>query len=108
MCNLNYLGPSGLQPTVKVNPVIVNDSDSEDDDEYSIDTSANWNGRDDGDHFADEGKKSAPLLCEGTGECYSWSADCLYISLSRALAGILPEHYQDVTCPLNILCSVVQ
>lgn len=62
-------GPSGLQPTVKVNPVIVNDSDSEDDDEYSIDTSANWNGRDDGDHFADEGKKSAPLLCEGTGVC---------------------------------------
>ncbi|XP_069754855.1 F-box only protein 38 isoform X2 [Narcine bancroftii] len=60
-------GPSGLQPTVKVNPVVVDDSDSEDDDGYTKDTSGNWNGRDEVDNFSDEGKRYAPLLCEGTG-----------------------------------------
>ncbi|XP_072923737.1 F-box only protein 38 isoform X3 [Hemitrygon akajei] len=61
-------GPSGLQPTVKVNPVIVHDSDSEDDDEYNMDTSGNWNGHN-GDNFSDEGTKSTHVLCEGTGIC---------------------------------------
>ncbi|XP_062909547.1 F-box only protein 38 isoform X2 [Mobula hypostoma] len=61
-------GPSGLQPTVKVNPVVVHDSDSEDDDEYNMDTSGNWNGHD-GDNFSDEGTKSTRVLCEGTGIC---------------------------------------
>ncbi|XP_059846207.1 F-box only protein 38 isoform X2 [Hypanus sabinus] len=61
-------GPSGLQPTVKVNPVIVHDSDSEDDDEYNMDASGNWNGHN-GDNFSDEGTKSTHVLCEGTGIC---------------------------------------
>ncbi|XP_038651518.1 F-box only protein 38 isoform X3 [Scyliorhinus canicula] len=64
-------GPSGLQPTVKVKPVMVHDSDSEDEDEYNMDTSGNQNGNDTGDNYldGDEKKKTTSIPCESSGIC---------------------------------------
>uniref|UniRef100_UPI00398ECAD5 F-box only protein 38 isoform X2 n=1 Tax=Pristiophorus japonicus TaxID=55135 RepID=UPI00398ECAD5 len=93
-------GPSGLQPTVKVNPVMVHDSDSEDEDEYNMDISGNRNGNDTGDNYLDgeEKKKTTPILCEGSGICGKGKAPLRKKSPVNQLGLPRPSQVEESSC----------
>ncbi|XP_048459706.1 F-box only protein 38 isoform X2 [Rhincodon typus] len=93
-------GPSGLQPTVKVNPVMVHDSDSEDEDEYSMDTSGTLNGNDTGDNYSDgdEKKKATPMLCESSGICGKGKAPLRKKSPINQSGLLAPSQAEESSC----------
>ncbi|XP_067899545.1 F-box only protein 38 isoform X2 [Heterodontus francisci] len=92
-------GPSGLQPTVKVNPVMVHDSDSEDEDDYNMDTSGNRNGNDTGDNYSDgEEKKKTAILCEGSGICGKGKAPLRKKSPVNQLSLLAPSQMEESSC----------
>ncbi|GCB65376.1 hypothetical protein scyTo_0000416 [Scyliorhinus torazame] len=93
-------GPSGLQPTVKVKPVMVHDSDSEDEDEYNMDISGNQNGNDTGDNYSDgeEKKKATSILCESSGMCGKGKAPLRKKSPVRQSGLLAPSQVEESSC----------
>ncbi|XP_078406848.1 F-box only protein 38 isoform X2 [Cetorhinus maximus] len=93
-------GPSGLQQTVKVKPVMVHDSDSEDEDEYNMDTSGNRNGNDTGDNYSDgeEKKKATAMLCESSGICGKGKAPLRKKSPVNQSGLLTPSQVEESSC----------